>query len=247
MTPGTGIPRLEPVGNEEVTRESALQFCVPFLFAVPSALALFWQPRVVIGFDHAWHPMPANLLYYAPCFVCGWWLWNRQNRGLPIARWAEWQVGLSLLLFVGLLPLIREHCVAEVHGGRRAMLAGLFALFAWLSAVGWFGVFLKRFSEPPRAVRYLAESSFWVYLFHHPVVGLAQVALAGAVLPAAAKFVVVMVAALTLSLLTYHALVRNTWVGVLLNGRRAVERKPAIDVRAVVPFPVEPEPLRKTG
>lgn len=227
-------------------RGAILQFWVPFLFAAPSAVALFWQPRVVIGFDHAWHPLPANLLYYAPCFACGWWLWRRQNRGVAIARWAEWHVALSLLLFAALLPLIREHCVTEFHGVRRAVLTGMFALFAWLSAVGWFGVFLKRCGAPPRPVRYLTEASFWVYLFHHPIVGLAQVALAGTAIPAAVKYVVVLGSAVGLSLLTYHALVRNTWVGVLLNGRRAVEIRPA-EGREVVPFPAERGPLRKTG
>jgi peptidoglycan/LPS O-acetylase OafA/YrhL len=227
--------------------ETMLQFCFPFLFAIPSAVALFWQPRVVIGFDHAWHPLPANLLYYAPCFGGGWWLWRRQKRGLPIMRWAEWHLGLSLLLFVALLPQIRAHCVHEFEGSRRAVLANLFAVFAWLSSVGWFGVCLKHLGRPPRLIGYLSEASFWVYLFHHPMVGLTQVALAGSALPAAAKYVVVIGAAVSLSLLTYHALVRNTWVGALLNGRRAVEQRPAGDGREVVRFPEEREPLRKTG
>lgn len=223
-----------------------LQFCIPFLFAIPSAVALFWQPRVVIGFDHSWHPLPANLLYYAPCFAGGWWLWRRQKRGLPITRWAEWHLALSLLVFIVLLPELRAHCVDEFEGSRRAALASLFAVFAWLSAVGWFGVCFKHLGRPPRQISYLSEASFWVYLFHHPMVGLTQVALAGSALPAAVKYVVVIGAAVSLSLLTYHALVRKTWVGALLNGRRAVERRPAGD-GAVVPFPADWEPLRKTG
>jgi peptidoglycan/LPS O-acetylase OafA/YrhL len=198
----------------------AATFCLPFLLAVPSAVALWWEPRIVIGFRHSWHPLAANLLYYAPCFAGGWWLYHRHRAGSPPTRCAPWHLALSILCFAALLPLIREHVVSEFTGPQRVALTALFAGFAWLSAVGWFGLCLRRFPPPPRAVQYLSAASLWVYLFHHPVVGLTQVALAGAALPAAMKFVIVTATGIALSLLTYEAAVRSTWVGVLLNGRR---------------------------
>jgi len=196
-------------------------FWMPFLLAAPSALALWWEPRIVIGFRHSWHPLAANLLYYAPCFAGGWWLYRSVRAGETSTRYAPWHLVLSIACFVLLLPLIRAHVVTEFTGPRRVALAALFACFAWLSAVGWFGVCLRWLrSPPPRAVRYLSEASFWVYLFHHPVVGLAQVALAASTLPVAMKFVIVTATGVSLSLLTYQVGVRFTWVGQLLNGRR---------------------------
>jgi hypothetical protein len=69
-------------------------------------------------------------------------------------------------------------------------------------------------------VQYLAAASFWIYLAHHPAVGLAQVALMRTPLQAAVKLCIVFAAATALSLLTYEACVRRTWLGALLNGRR---------------------------
>ncbi len=195
-------------------------FWLPFLLAVPSAVALWWEPRIVIGFRHSWHPLAANLLYFAPCFAGGWWLYHRLRAGTPVTRSAPWHLVLAAICFVALLPLIRAHVVTEFTGPRRVVLATLFAGFAWLSAVGWFGLSLRRFPPPPRAVQYLSAASFWVYLFHHPVVGLAQVALAGSALSAELKFAIVTVTGVGLSLLTYEVGVRFTWVGALLNGRR---------------------------
>jgi peptidoglycan/LPS O-acetylase OafA/YrhL len=175
----------------------------------------------VIGFRHAWYPLPANVLYYAPCFCGGWWLFRAHRAGMDVTRRCEARLALSCAAFVLVLPLLRGHVVSGLHGVERAALVGLFVTFAWLSATGWLGACLKHLDHrPPRAVRYFAEASFWVYLFHHPVVELTQASLIGAGVSAAAKFGVVTLAGVTLPLLTYQVLVRRTWVGVLLNGRR---------------------------
>lgn len=200
-------------------------FWMPFLLAAPSAAALWYAPRIVIGFRHAWYPLPANLVYYAPCFAGGWWLFRRVRDGADITRHGVCHLALALVCFVGLLPLLREHVVEELAGARRVLLAGLFAGGGWLAATGWFALALKPFPSAPRWVRYLAEASLWVYLFHHPVVGLAQVALAGSPLSAGCKFVLVTLSGVTLSLLTYEVGVRRTWIGRLLHGPRGAKTR----------------------
>ncbi len=202
-------------------KRGALSEVVPFALAALSAGALWWDPQLVIGFRHAWYPLPANLLYYAPCFCGGWWLFRAHRAGMDVTHRCEARLALSCAAFALLLPLLRGHVASELHGAQRAALVGLFVTFAWLAVTGWFGACLKYLDRrPPRAVRYFAEASFWVYLFHHPVVELTQASLIGAGASAAAKFGVVTLAGATLPLLTYHVLVRGTWVGLLLNGRR---------------------------
>lgn len=199
------------------TRAGAL--LAPLICALPCALALWWEPRIVLGFRHSWHPLAANLLYYAPCFIFGWWKLHRHRSGDRVGRYAGWHLAASIAAFAVLLPMAREHVATELTGNRRIALCLLFASFAWLSSVGWFGLFLNHLGKPPKPVAYVAESSFWMYLFHHPVVGLAQVSLAGAALPVWGKYCLSAGAAVCLSLLTYEVLVRRTWVGLLLNGR----------------------------
>lgn len=231
---GTGrrwIERCDRIGGS---------FWMPFLLALPGAAALWYAPRIVIGFRHAWHPLPANMLYYAPCFAAGWWLFRRVRQGDDVTRHAAWHLALSLVCFAALLPLLRAHVVEELAGARRVLLAGLFAGCGWLTAAGWFALALRSCPPAPRSVRYLAEASLWMYLFHHPVVGLAQVALADTALPAAGKFVLVTLAGVTLSLLTFEVGVRATWVGRLLHGARSA---PPAAGRALLQPADGPSPL----
>jgi hypothetical protein len=146
-----------------------------------------------------------------------------QTRGTLAAGGTRWAiVGLvaSLVLLGAILPLVHTYAATGLQGPLRGLLAAGFAACGWLAAVSAFRLSLISCAVPPRSVRYIAQASFWMYLFHHPAVGLAQVALHRSGLTAEAKFVLVWVCATGLSLLTYEALVRRTWIGALLNGRR---------------------------
>jgi hypothetical protein len=69
-------------------------------------------------------------------------------------------------------------------------------------------------------VRYLADASYWIYLVHLPIVMALQVLVFHAPLPALAKFALVLAVGFPLMPLSYHLLVRYTWVGAILSGRR---------------------------
>lgn len=202
-------------------------FLIPVLLALPGACVLYFQPRIVIGFRHSWYPLAANVLYYAPCFAAGWWLQRRVREGIDLARTAWLHLGLSVIAFTVLLPWVRQHVAGEWTGTDRLLLTTLFSTFAWLSAWGWVCLSLKPCPPPPRWVGYLSAASLWIYLAHHPAVGLTQVALMRVPLKPSAKFAITFAAATALSLLTYEACVRRTWIGALLNGRRETRNAPA--------------------
>ncbi len=67
-------------------------------------------------------------------------------------------------------------------------------------------------------MKYLSDSSYWVYLAHFPVVGLAQAGLFLVELPSSVKFVLALAIGLAWSLGTYEACVRRTWIGRWLRG-----------------------------
>jgi peptidoglycan/LPS O-acetylase OafA/YrhL len=151
----------------------------------------------------------------------------------PFGLLCEWRIAAAIGLFAVLLPLIHRHVAEESTGGERIVLVGLFVLHAWLMVTGLFGVSLRWLNRrPPVAVRYLAEASFWIYLFHHPVVGLTQVTLSPLTMPLIAKFGLVTLSGLVLPLLTYQAFIRRTRVGALLTGQPLAgeQRAPDPDV-----------------
>jgi peptidoglycan/LPS O-acetylase OafA/YrhL len=74
------------------------------------------------------------------------------------------------------------------------------------------------------AWRYLADASYWLYLIHMPIVMALQVALSQLDWPGLIKFAVIIVVAIPPMLASYHLLVRFTFIGAILNGRRATRR-----------------------
>jgi hypothetical protein len=83
-----------------------------------------------------------------------------------------------------------------------------------------------RFASGYSAVRrYLADSSFWVYIIHLPLVMVGQILVVNETWPWFVKFGVVIGGTLAISLLSYELLVRHSFVGGWLNGRRIPRRR----------------------
>ena len=105
--------------------------------------------------------------------------------------------------------------------------AWFLALAMWLFVFGFIGIFFRVLERPVPRIRYLSDSSYWLYLVHMPVLLVFQVAVAETSWPPALKALVVLAASLATLLGSYHVLVRFTWVGAILNGRKYAIRQPA--------------------
>ena len=84
--------------------------------------------------------------------------------------------------------------------------------------------------------RYIADSSYWLYLIHLPLIMALQAATAKLDLPAEVKILIVLGVAFPLMFASYQLMVRRTFIGAILNGRRAP--KPA----KAAPLTAHPEP-----
>jgi peptidoglycan/LPS O-acetylase OafA/YrhL len=87
------------------------------------------------------------------------------------------------------------------------------------------GLALRYFSRPSALARYLADSSYWIYLVHLPLVLFIGGLLALLPLPAVVKWTATLVVATPILLLSYRYLVRFTPIGELLNGQRHRAKK----------------------
>jgi peptidoglycan/LPS O-acetylase OafA/YrhL len=194
----------------------------PLILAVPTAGILALDPSVFTGFHNTFVPSVAGLAYYAVFFATGCALERSASRLPDLQRGAWLYVLASMPLLALTLALIdREHELGDGSTpGHRAMLGGSISLLAWLGVFGWVGVFMRLFSVERQALRFIADASYWVYLVHLPIVGLLQVALLRVNVHATIKFAIVVVAATSIALVSYRALVRDTMIGRLLGGRR---------------------------
>ncbi len=209
-----------------------------------SGLILASDPTFLIGFQQTWWPGPAAIAYYGLFFAAGWTWAGRFGTATTVAdsgRAAAVRLALAAAVFVGLLPMLHRHVESPARGTELVGLTTLFSLYGWLVATGLLGLARSfKAHAVPSPVAYVAEASFWMYLVHHPLVGLAQLALLHTAWPAGVKFTASLATGVWLSLATYGVFVRGSWIGRLLDGRGR-----SVVVESIAPA-VE-EPMRRAA
>jgi peptidoglycan/LPS O-acetylase OafA/YrhL len=191
--------------------------------SIPTAVLLgFMQGWSVDTPDRSLRPHIPVLLLYGGCFGLGWIL-GRQRHLLPqFARLTPTRVllaclGMAVVLLLGGVERDPAHPrYLAAHIGY----AIAYALTLWSLVFLTLGIFGKWCSRPNAVVRYVADSSYWMYLIHLPLVLWLQVAVAEWALPWSFKLAFVSSVTVGLALVTYDLGVRSTWIGQVLNGRR---------------------------
>jgi len=151
------------------------------------------------------------LIAYVVPFGFGWLLYPNRDLLPRFQRHIWLYVALTLPAWLIWAGLGKTHPFLRAAGN-----AGL----CWFWTFALIGLFLKYLSQPRPVVRYLSDSSYWLFIMHMPVVVGLQFALLPVPLPALAKIPIVLVLAIAILLASYDLMVRPTWVGALLNGRR---------------------------
>jgi glucans biosynthesis protein C len=197
----------------------------PLYLAVPTALIL-WVGHRAVGIDammdrlNSFVPEPFRFLHNAVFFAVGVRLHRLRNNLDDFAVHGWTYLVLSVPVFLCRAFFIQRDLTHSLEGAAALALAVSGGLFCWLLTFGTLGLALGALNRPQPALRYLADSSYWVYLTHLPIVGLLQVDLHPVAAPAVVKFLIVLSATMALTLASYQVLVRHTFVGLWLHGRR---------------------------
>jgi len=200
----------------------------PVILAAPAVAAFqFGGPwRQWFGVatpDNSLIPNLQAAAQYFTAFGFGW-LLHRQP-GL-INTWARrWTLNLALaialtaacLAMVGVAPYLG---LAQ-PGLKTAAYAGAYAVAMWAWTFAVIGLALKFLSGESPIRRYIADSSYWLYLIHLPLVMALQALVVRLDWPAEAKIVTVLGIAFPLMFASYQLMVRHSFIGAILNGRRA--------------------------
>ena len=90
------------------------------------------------------------------------------------------------------------------------------------------GLAQRWLKEANPVVRYLVDASYWIYLAHLPLSMFLPAIMHDLMLPGLLKMTLAIVLVTIPLLVTYHFLVRATFIGRFLNGRRYERRLPRI-------------------
>lgn len=221
----------------------------PLVLAIPIGIAFSLDPRWVgaMGVRTPDQSLVTNAqawIGFGTAFCAGWLL----HRQVDLLRLFERRWLPHLLLSAGLIlvSFVLSGVMTSAPGAPRLPVsrdalrlvsAVLYAPAIWLSTFAFIGLALRFMSGFSPTRRYLADASYWLYLIHMPIVMALQVAVSQLGWLGPVKFAIILAVALPVMLASYHLLVRFTFVGVVLNGRRAPrEAAPA----AAIPGPAMP-------
>ncbi|MBN1241058.1 MAG: acyltransferase family protein [Gammaproteobacteria bacterium] len=227
----------------------------PLVLAAPLALVLVldesWIPWGGIPTpDQGFMPRVPALVGFGSAFVFGWLLHRQLDLLHEFRRRWPWLLTFAVALSAACLWIVGspgqgDPLMAGVPAWVRAVYAACYTTSSWCWAFGIVGAALRLFSRPSPVARYVADSSYWLYLAHLPLVFFLQAVVADWPLHWSVKFPLIVTAALTVLLASYHYVVRPTFIGEVLNGRRYPRRRRRdVPVSMDSPRPMHPEPPR---
>jgi peptidoglycan/LPS O-acetylase OafA/YrhL len=216
----------------------AQSYAAPLILAVPLLVSLWFATPWLHWFGIP--PADMNLVVnaqaltaFGSAFAFGW-LVHRQLVVLKV--WTgRWQANLvvavvlsiACLSMVGPAPIL----LPAARNATTALYAVCYvvAIWAWMLAI--VGAALRFCSSESPTRRYVADASYWIYLIHLPLVMALQTVVAQWQWPWFVKYAAILLVAFPIMLVTYEWLVRYSFLGAVLNGRR---RRAAAGSGAVV-------------
>ncbi len=196
----------------------------PFLRLPILALITFAMLRMVGGTLYASLSFVPNwrlLLGYGLYFGFGWLLYLKRDliHSFDRLAWTQTLLGVSLFFIVGasiaLLPAGTIPRSTIVF-----MLMSMGATVVWLLFFGLTGLYVKYFNRPSSVIRYIVDSSFWIYLAHLPLAIWLPGLFSGLAIFAWIKILMVLSITYLIGFATYDLFVRPTFIGAILSGRR---------------------------
>jgi peptidoglycan/LPS O-acetylase OafA/YrhL len=215
----------------------------PLLLALPAFAAMASKPVWVVWVaiptpDHSLVPNAIAFVAFGVAFGFGW-LLHRQTGLLPrLSKYWPIYLAFALAGTAGCLAItgLAPHFRPIEAGPSKLVAAACYAIAEWSWSFAFIGAALAFCAKESPARRYVADASYWIYLVHLPIVMALQVAFAKLPLHWAVKYPLILAIAFAFMLATYQLLVRYSFIGAVLNGRK---ERPAPRL-SVAPAAAEP-------
>jgi peptidoglycan/LPS O-acetylase OafA/YrhL len=234
-----GVVWLDPNGRFRARIDGLIDLVIrsrfaPAILAVPIGIALCLDPTWIAWFGVRTpdSSLVTNLqawIGFGIAFGFGWLL----HRQVDLIRILERRWLLNSVLAVVLIAASFFLAIANGTPSLQASysvtkLAGAvcYALAIWTTTFAAVGLALRFLSGFSATRRYLADASYWLYLIHLPILMVLQVAASTLDWPWPIKFGAILLIALPLMFASYQLLVRYSFIGTVLNGRRVRDERP---------------------
>jgi peptidoglycan/LPS O-acetylase OafA/YrhL len=167
-------------------------------------------------------PEVPTLVGYGTAFGFGWLAHRQMPQLLALER--QWVAFLTLAAVLSVVAfyvaggMTRNDTVLE--GRELYFYCATYFVAMWCWVFGLTGAAIRFLSDDSPVRRYVADSSYWLYLMHLPVLAFFSGLLYQLPLHWSIKYSIQIFATLVVLFLSYRYLVRSTFIGAILNGRR---------------------------
>lgn len=191
--------------------------------AIPTVCCLWFMNYWAVDTpDKTLVPQVPVLLVYGGFFLFGW-LLHRHATLIEHFTRPSWDKFALALIAVICARLLVDFEMQLAHPHYALLKAGFvisYAIMMWSLVALTIGLFRHFFDRPNKTVRYVADSSYWLYLIHLPIVVWLQIAFAEFTLHWSLKLLSISVLTIFISIVLYDLFVRSTVIGAVLNGKR---------------------------
>lgn len=214
----------------------------PWLWLVPLTLLpqicqgtlslMFSTPMIGPDVSMGVLPSPPILLYYAVFFGFGAICYGREEFEQQVkSPWSIYFVLAIPALLLGMYWVdLRNEAFATGWEANQSQIIWYHCLgslcqvfFAWLMIFGCIGLFRHFFSGENKKIRYMSDASYWLYVTHVFPITMLQIWVSDWHYPSFLKFLFICALTVGILLLIYEFMIRYTWVGTMLNGKRTRE------------------------
>jgi len=192
-----------------------------------SSICMFFMNRWIVENPLTLIPEIPSLVHYYSFFLIGIISYNVPTLAEDINKNANYLLGVGLLLAFGAIvpQLWFESTDLEYYFLLKAVAIVLSCSAIYLLVLGLWGYASRLKLKDSKLLRYVTDSSYWVYLSNMPIVVILQIMIIPLAIPVFLKFLIVFVGAFAISMLTYEYFVRYTIIGGLLNKNRTRKNK----------------------
>lgn len=181
------------------------------VFAVLSAFVYFIMGTSQVDTSTSFIPDFNTFLYYFVFYTVGWILFKSKHLLDTFKKydWINTVLGIVLFTILFFTPELNYEAKILIK-----------SIMLWLLIFGITGLFIRYGSKHSTRMRYLSDSSYWVYLVHLPFTAFFPGLIADWPIPSTLKFLIVLISTTIICYASYHYLVRATFIGAFLNGRK---------------------------
>lgn len=184
-------------------------------------VGIFYEFGFVVP-DGSLIPNFGEYIHNGTFFLFGWFFFLNKEKVMPHIQQYCWHYAISgaivFFMVLGEFGMIEQGIMDPEHA--RAIIAFTYNFVSWLWSLALIGIFLRYLPNQNAFLRYLSDSSYWVYLVH--ILGTTGfgILLYDTPLTLLPKMAANVLLTTLVCLISYHLFVRRTWIGKLLNGRK---------------------------